>query len=60
MNENQYFSYLDVGLPEAVEKMKFCGELEAAVDCIDHLIMAVLIIGILTTDLGKKIGTAPT
>ena len=36
MNENQYFSYLDVGLPEAVEKMKFCGELEAAVDCIDQ------------------------
>ena len=36
MNENQYFSYLDVGLPEAVEKMKLCGELEAAVDCIDQ------------------------
>lgn len=36
MNENQYFSYLDVGLPEAVEKMKLCGELEAAVDCIDR------------------------
>lgn len=36
MNENMYFSYLDVGLPEAVEKMKLCGELEAAVDCIDQ------------------------
>ena len=36
MNENQYFSYLDVGLPEAVEKMKLCGELDAAVDCIDQ------------------------
>lgn len=36
MNENQYFSYLDVGLPEVVEKMKLCGELEAAVDCIDQ------------------------
>ena len=36
MNENQYFSYLDVGLPEAVEKMKLCGELEAAVDRIDR------------------------
>lgn len=36
MNENQYFSYLDVGLPEAIEKMKLCGELEAAVDCIDQ------------------------
>lgn len=36
MNENQYFSYLDVGLPEAVEKMKLCGELEVAVDCIDQ------------------------
>ena len=36
MNENQYFSHLDVGLPEAVEKMKLCGELEAAVDCIDQ------------------------
>lgn len=36
MNENQYFSYLDVGLPEAVEKMKLSGELEAAVDCIDQ------------------------
>ena len=36
MNENQYFSYLDVGLPEAVARMKLCGELDAAVDCIDQ------------------------
>lgn len=36
MNENQYFKYLDIGLPDAVARLKMSGELDAAVACIDQ------------------------
>lgn len=36
MNENQYFSYLTMGIPEEIERLKMCGEFEEAIRSIDE------------------------
>ena len=38
MNENKYFSYLAMGLPENIERLKMCGEFDEAIRLIDTML----------------------